>query len=918
MFDLALLAIVAVPALGGTLQSISSLGSTAFTTSSTNQPHVTPPPQGSEALTSRVPTSSAPATLSWRLGVDATSPVSVSMSLTSAIGRPSTDDETVPSTRSPDQTTGETALTSDAHTLAGSQIATETRDGSVGHSIITAPSSHPSESDRGWPTRLTSHDPLASMTATSVLSSPRISGVTTRPPESPTEQHSSVSSARLSAPTNPAGSSSGHPTTAEVLTRTSVETQPATTSQSYLPTPVTSNGDSDTRSISNPISGGRTETANHQSYSDNSAHNTAHTSFTHSASGQLDRSSTMVHGASKVPPAQQISLTGTAYQDVTTGTATPTFSIPSGSKSATAATSTSSTAGKVPGVTQDSSVLQPETRTSPGSTNLPVDKISSRMMSSSPVVSAQESTWERQAPIRSSGSAPVSIQPASIQDNGATISAFTATTTRETATEKSAGHSELPTRPGFSSTRSDPVSPQGAVTSAVPDTSSWAKSRPTATAPNLRISSPHTMRPTHTWQESSLANAPNQSEAQPTMAHGEHDPITDSRTSTRFSAAAQPKVSLTTSSVTHDFKYAKENESAARKPVVGSSGELEVATKGLLVTSPVPQSVLTATPTASSAPRLSGSKILMTTGGIYTLTSIVQETKSTPDTDRVDRGTGTPGPLPTALPTAIYPNGSSQQPPSGATAVYVGFLFPLNYEFVSDNSMAASGIFHFLPRALAEANDMLPTDIPVHALVPYDTRQKWGYITTLAKMFYPSSHVDRLQMDLWAPNSKLYNNAESLVRNLTALINPRIDIRGGIRSDALATVGPVPTSSSGTESNDSETNSIGEQASKQRATKIGIATGAIGGSVMCGAILFLLIIRYRRRKRADMYGNINRELRRGKRESTFDNRLGAMEPDMPPERGQRSFDKLRTTSSHYSRHTGQISAPFQPKNSLGW
>ncbi|PWI65004.1 hypothetical protein PCL_08363 [Purpureocillium lilacinum] len=896
------LGIAAVSAVGGVLQSTPSLVSTAITTSS-------------RFLTSRDLISSALIESSRAPDADVISPVPVSTSwTTAAVSGPSAGDAAVSSTSGSGQETGEAASMSDGHIPTASKIVKEVHDSSDAQPETTTRSSQPLPNNRQWSTQSTSHEPSAHTDVKTVSGSPHISTDTTHPTESPTEQRGPASSARSSALTYPAGSSSGPLTTAEVLTRTSVGTDVVTASRSHPPTSVPSNGSSDTGDVSKPISGGPTETTDNKSRSGSSAHDIAHATSTQSSSGGLYQSGTTMAPGLTTP--QQKSSTGTTYQEITTRAATTTHLTPGRSDFATAV-STFSTTGTVSRHSENSNVLQTETRTILASTKSPVDKVSSRKMSSPPVVSAKMSTLEGQTTVRWTSSSYLTNK-ASIQDSDTRPLTPTAAAATEVATADPATFSVIHTQSEVLSTRSDQNSPQGAFSSVVPDISSWTKPEFTTTAQNARGDSTHNVWTSRRYNDGSLREPPTHSNGQPTILHDEKYPITDGGLSSRLSAVIEPETPPKTSNASHNFKYAKENESAARRPTTGSSNKPEGATHEPLITnsphSPAQQGVLTATPTASSAPATGGRKPQLKTDGIYTLTSIVQDTRSMIRSDNLNMGSGTRGSLPTALPTAIHPNGSSQEPPSGTTVVYIGFLFPLNYEFVSANSMAASGITGFLPQALAEAIDMLPTEIPVNSLVPYDTRQRWGYITTLAKVFYPSGHVEKLQMDLWTPNSEIYNNQEALVRNLTALINPRIDIRGGLKSEGLATIGPVPTSSAGAENSEPDSNDTGEQASKQRATKIGIATGAIGGSVMCGAILFLLVIRYRRRKRADLHGAANAGLRGGQRASMVYNQVGPVE--RVHSGGDQRYDYKWEGAS--GRHTCKISGPVGQSNSLGW
>ncbi|KAH7143843.1 hypothetical protein EDB81DRAFT_508970 [Dactylonectria macrodidyma] len=107
--------------------------------------------------------------------------------------------------------------------------------------------------------------------------------------------------------------------------------------------------------------------------------------------------------------------------------------------------------------------------------------------------------------------------------------------------------------------------------------------------------------------------------------------------------------------------------------------------------------------------------------------------------------------------------------------------------------------------------------------------------------------VDNLQIDLTTPNSALYNNDQEIVRNLTSVINTKIDLLG---NNAETTSGSG-SSSDNTDSSqgDGFSNSGSDnQTAKQKATVAGIAVGAIGLAAVYGAAMFLVARRYKRKK----------------------------------------------------------------------
>nr|QID05676.1 signaling mucin protein MSB2 [Beauveria bassiana] len=184
---------------------------------------------------------------------------------------------------------------------------------------------------------------------------------------------------------------------------------------------------------------------------------------------------------------------------------------------------------------------------------------------------------------------------------------------------------------------------------------------------------------------------------------------------------------------------------------------------------------------------------------------------------------------PQGLPHIILPNNSSGFSASGDSLIQLGFLFPLNYVFVSQNLQAAAQIFEVLPRALAHGT-VQPSAIEVARLVPYDTQATAGYITTIAKLYFPKVSVNQLQKDILDSHSAIYTKGGDLERNLTALIDVTIKITddNGSSDCALSCAASSGTANS----------------SKQK----GVTAGAVVGSAaFCGVLGLGVFQIYRRR-----------------------------------------------------------------------
>jgi hypothetical protein len=133
--------------------------------------------------------------------------------------------------------------------------------------------------------------------------------------------------------------------------------------------------------------------------------------------------------------------------------------------------------------------------------------------------------------------------------------------------------------------------------------------------------------------------------------------------------------------------------------------------------------------------------------------------------------------IPSNLPQVILPSNPGSIP-ANTSPIQIAFLSPLNYEFVAGNPTAAAQIFTRLPQALAAAANINVNSVYVEKLTPYDTQASLGYITTLAKVRYPTNLVQTLRTDIKISNSALYTLQDATLRSLTAQINPAIDILG--------------------------------------------------------------------------------------------------------------------------------------------
>ncbi|KAM0560372.1 hypothetical protein ACHAO7_000276 [Fusarium culmorum] len=318
-------------------------------------------------------------------------------------------------------------------------------------------------------------------------------------------------------------------------------------------------------------------------------------------------------------------------------------------------------------------------------------------------------------------------------------------------------------------------------------------------------------------------------------------------------------------------------------------------------------------------------------------TTIMFEPTSIPAAPTQATETSTSTGLPANIPRVILPNDPNKPIPEGSRSIQIGFLFPFNYKFLARNTVAAAQLFKYLPKGLADAGGFSKDRILIEKIVPMDTQSQWGYITALAKIHYPENMLDSLQADLMTPNSLLYNNDLEIVRNLTSVINNKIDIFGNTDNGASSDTGD--SDDSGLGGNDGFGNSgEGDKSAKQKATTAGIAVGAVGLSVMYGAAMFLVARRYKRKKqlghrRASSIGSSQRSsemqyngngspaLMGGALMSRDFSNYGAQGPQgeqAPARPGGRDSHGSGRSGMGNSARTAFISAPVAAENSLGW
>ncbi|PMB65613.1 Signaling mucin MSB2 [Beauveria bassiana] len=396
----------------------------------------------------------------------------------------------------------------------------------------------------------------------------------------------------------------------------------------------------------------------------------------------------------------------------------------------------------------------------------------------------------------------------------------------------SSAQSESEGRPGPASTTTHKPAPSRSTTSA-----EIVSTLPTETLADPQPSSASSSLPTALGQATSgaprstltltLASAPSRT-THSTATHDATSPSRQDRASGSVSTSLPPWTAPTASLPTN----ASKPQTAVHAVAMDANTAVEVSSPTATSPTPSPDGVLVnivensttvgGTVASQSTSRTStASAVTLSRGGAAATTILTEAPSPTRD--------GPPGQVQTpvqGLPRVILP-GSSITPSSDGSLIQLGFLFPLNYVFVSQHLQAAAQIFEVLPGALAHGT-VQRSAVEVAKLVPYDTQARVGYITTVAKLYYPKAFVGQLQTDILDPKSEIYTTGEDMQRNLTALIDPAIKItddNGGMDCASQ----PCNTSRS---------------SSKQT----GITAGAVvGGAAVCGVLGLGIFQLYRRR-----------------------------------------------------------------------
>jgi hypothetical protein len=271
--------------------------------------------------------------------------------------------------------------------------------------------------------------------------------------------------------------------------------------------------------------------------------------------------------------------------------------------------------------------------------------------------------------------------------------------------------------------------------------------------------------------------------------------------------------------------------------------------------------------------------------------------------------------------------------PPGTTLIQVAFGYGFNYDFVVTQAKAAAQIFQLLGPALSYGVSVDASNVQVQKLIPLDTNPTLGYTTTLAIVAFPQDLVQTLSVQVVVPSSKLYQNSNQLVYNLTANINPAISIYlgSGLDGSSGGSGDGSSASASATPNPDvfSQPAGASDQTPAQRGTTAGIAVASIGVAAAYGAAMFVIARRYKRkrtshRRTSSLSNPASDEMRQTGSPALMGGALLSRDFETygGVAGGRNSHGSGQTErsgrSGDTSVRTAYISAPVAAENSLGW
>ncbi|KAI5116441.1 hypothetical protein M0805_006254 [Coniferiporia weirii] len=267
---------------------------------------------------------------------------------------------------------------------------------------------------------------------------------------------------------------------------------------------------------------------------------------------------------------------------------------------------------------------------------------------------------------------------------------------------------------------------------------------------------------------------------------------------------------------------------------------------------PVPSTVTTATPSLESQfSFLTQSSLLVSE--VSTSTSVSGTTLTDPDEpttsvliESVTSGaTVTSAPLPSDLPSRIYPaegGVSANDVNEGYTPVSIMFDSTLGWEFVAKNTDSAAQIFAYFPTCLEVALGITSDQVKVFALQvwepsTYTSTADADQLRTIFISYIPSENVTALEQSIRKKTSSLYTDTSGISAQLAQ------------RIDASFSVTSVPDPISGGANDSSSGSSSSSSSDHTRLDAIIGVCSTLGGIALC-ILGFLVYRNFKRRQQA--------------------------------------------------------------------
>ncbi|KAL6717081.1 multicopy suppressor of a budding defect [Lecanora helva] len=283
--------------------------------------------------------------------------------------------------------------------------------------------------------------------------------------------------------------------------------------------------------------------------------------------------------------------------------------------------------------------------------------------------------------------------------------------------------------------------------------------------------------------------------------------------------------------------------------------------------------------------------------------------------------------LPTGVPLVLYPPDGVASRPDNTELIQVGFLYPLNYDFVWTHGESQQQIFKYLPMGIAWGLQIDIENVTMQSLRAWDTTQDLHYITTLALAWVPSGQVQSLGLLVHTPTSRFYHTPDNSTNTLLSMINIALPIVADNSTDGGDSTGfgAEPSSTSTMKDGGAPVGGGIGSSNPVRASSVGIACGVAAGAAAYGAAMFLVARRYRKRRQSHL-----------RSPSMFNSPVmshagpdalagaalmsGGVGDHRSPSPYHDEDIRAASRGSGRSASTGrqQISAPVMAENSLGW